>query len=54
MAKNAKTENKNATEASYKISYLIALTEEGRTIRDILIIPCEKDIEVCKVSYESN
>ena len=44
MITMVKTENENATEASYRVSYRIALNGEAHTIGETLIKPCAKDL----------
>jgi hypothetical protein len=44
MLKIVKTDNENATEASYKVSYRISLAGEEHIIGESLIKPCAKDI----------
>ncbi|XP_029768663.1 zinc finger BED domain-containing protein 5-like [Terrapene carolina triunguis] len=53
MIKIAKTDNKSATEASYRVSYRIALAGEAHTIGEMLIKPCTKDIVTCMLSEQS-
>uniref|UniRef100_A0A8C3HM34 Zinc finger BED domain-containing protein 5 n=1 Tax=Chrysemys picta bellii TaxID=8478 RepID=A0A8C3HM34_CHRPI len=53
MIKIAKTDNKSATEASYQVSYRIALAGEAHTIGETLIKPCAKDIVMCMLSEQS-
>uniref|UniRef100_A0A674KES1 BED-type domain-containing protein n=1 Tax=Terrapene triunguis TaxID=2587831 RepID=A0A674KES1_9SAUR len=53
MIKIAKTDNKSATEASYRVSYRIALAREAHTIGETLIKPCAKDIVMCMLSEQS-
>lgn len=38
------TDNESATEASYNVSYHIALSGEAHTIGELLIKPCAKDV----------
>uniref|UniRef100_K7GDR9 DUF4371 domain-containing protein n=1 Tax=Pelodiscus sinensis TaxID=13735 RepID=K7GDR9_PELSI len=52
--KIAKSDNENATEASYKVSYRILLAEEAHTIGESLIKPCAKDIVMCMLDQESS
>uniref|UniRef100_K7FPI3 BED-type domain-containing protein n=1 Tax=Pelodiscus sinensis TaxID=13735 RepID=K7FPI3_PELSI len=54
MSKIAKSDNENATEASYKVSYRISLAEEAHTIGESLIKPCAKDIVMCMLDQESS
>uniref|UniRef100_K7FP96 DUF4371 domain-containing protein n=1 Tax=Pelodiscus sinensis TaxID=13735 RepID=K7FP96_PELSI len=54
MSKIAKSDNENATEAPYKVSYRISLTEEAHTIGESLIKPCAKDIVMCMLDQESS
>uniref|UniRef100_K7FH88 BED-type domain-containing protein n=1 Tax=Pelodiscus sinensis TaxID=13735 RepID=K7FH88_PELSI len=54
MSKIAKSDNENATEASYKVSYCISLAEEAHTIGESLIKPCAKDIVMCMLDQESS
>uniref|UniRef100_K7G7S0 HAT C-terminal dimerisation domain-containing protein n=1 Tax=Pelodiscus sinensis TaxID=13735 RepID=K7G7S0_PELSI len=54
MSKIAKSDNENATEASYKVSYRISLAEEAHAIGESLIKPCAKDIVMCMLDQESS
>ena len=54
MIKIAKTDNENTTEASYKVSYHIALDGEMHTIAEILIKPCTKDMATWMKSQLKN
>lgn len=47
MVKKIKTDNENATEASYKASYHISLHGEAHTIGESLIKPILKDVVSC-------
>ncbi|KAF2901803.1 hypothetical protein ILUMI_04386 [Ignelater luminosus] len=49
----AKTENENATEAYYRVSYRIALNGEAHTIGETLIKPCVKDIVSCVINEQT-
>ena len=53
MTKIAKTNNEKATEASYKVSYRIALSGEAHTIAETLIKPCAKDMATCMIDAKS-
>lgn len=55
MIKIAKTDNENATEASYTVSYRIALAGEAHTIiiAETLIKPCAKDMAICMLDEKS-
>uniref|UniRef100_K7G4R7 DUF4371 domain-containing protein n=1 Tax=Pelodiscus sinensis TaxID=13735 RepID=K7G4R7_PELSI len=53
MSKIAKSNNENATEASYKVSYRISLAEEAHAIGESLK-PCAKDIVMCMLDQESS
>ena len=53
MLKKCKTENENATEASYKASYYISLHGEAHTIGESLIKPILKDVVSCVFNEES-
>ena len=52
MIKVAKTTNEKATEASYKVSYRIAIAGKPHTIGETLIMPCVKDIVMCILDNE--
>ncbi|GBN20831.1 Zinc finger BED domain-containing protein 5 [Araneus ventricosus] len=47
MEKKFKTDNQKITEASYKVSYRIALAGEAHVIGELLIKPCVHDIVSC-------
>ncbi|XP_030413233.1 zinc finger BED domain-containing protein 5-like [Gopherus evgoodei] len=53
MINIAQTDNESATEASYRVSYCIALAGEAHTIGETLINPCVKDIVACMLSEQS-
>ena len=53
LLKKCKTENENATEASYKASYHISLHGEAHTIGESLIKPILKDVVSCVFNEES-
>ena len=53
MAKKFKTEQENATAASYKASYRIALAGEAHTIGESLIKPIMTDVASCVLDEES-
>ena len=53
MIKSVKTDNENATEASYEVSYRIALAREMHTIAETLIKPCAKDMVACMIDAKS-
>ncbi|GBM84908.1 Zinc finger BED domain-containing protein 5 [Araneus ventricosus] len=59
MEKKFKTDNQKITEASYKVSYRIALASEAHVIGESLIKPCVQDIvssvlgESCSKQVES-
>ena len=56
MAKKFKTKQENATAASYKASYRIALASEAHIIAELLIKPVMTDVASCvldKVSVEN-
>lgn len=53
MITMAKTENENATEASYRVSYRIALNGEAHTIGETLIKPCVKDMVSCVLDEQA-
>ena len=52
MVKNFKTDNQKITEASYKVSYRIALAGEAHVIGESLIKPCVQDIVSCVLGEE--
>ncbi|GLV33255.1 hypothetical protein CBL_08423 [Carabus blaptoides fortunei] len=52
MIKKFKTDNDNATLASYKVSYRIALAGEPHVIGETLIKNCVKDIVSCMFNVE--
>jgi hypothetical protein len=47
MTKAAVTDNENVIEASYRVSYCIALTGESHTIGKTLIKPCAVNMAEC-------
>jgi hypothetical protein len=53
MLKTVKTDDENATEASYKMSYRISLAGEAHIIGESLIKPCAKDTVMCMLDEES-
>ena len=53
FVKKFKTDNENATEASYKASYQICLHGEAHTIGESLIKPIIKDVVSCILDEES-
>jgi hypothetical protein len=45
--KRSKTYNENSTEASYRVSYRIALAQKAHTFAETLIKPCAVEIATC-------
>ena len=53
MIQSAKSNNENATEASFKVSYLIAKAGEAHTIAEKLIKPCATEMVKCMLDKKS-
>jgi hypothetical protein len=53
MTKAATTDDENATEASYRVSYRIELTRETHTIAETLIKPCAVEMAECMLDEQA-
>jgi hypothetical protein len=51
--KSSKTDNENATEASYRVSYHIALAGKVHTVAETIIKTCAMGMATCLLGEES-